>query len=493
MSDRVTNPRAPRPRADGTQCCTDTKCESGIRNNYFEGKRLTPDSFRVEQRYQLERRRLLNRAIHGWGVVYGYGVKSTPANERSNETASGRLTIGPGLALDECGRELLQTEMIEQALDQIIMLDGKDTLIPPSQDENTKAVCCLLSVHYAEQAIGPVSINDPCSCERNEWEHVCETVRYSLRPIDCGKCCNDFPCDLDPECQNSPCCEEPVPDASGNQDNAVPSEKRKTFTRGGCRSLCEHLTDLQLGGEACSLCEIEEPCARVRVDLRNGVPLACVVLVLDDCNEYTFSSNIEACGPRRLVKRSDLLFDLIRGCDLTQISKISWGDWHRGEVPFGKFKDYFGKPHSNGNGGNLTTFTVSFSRPVRADTVTADCFAMVALFHEREGGWREPLRVPIVDVDKKPKSGLIEEATLIVRTKWVNDAILGDETRFDNFGARVEIQIRGDYILDCHGQAVDANAAGLRAFPTGNGSPGGTYVSTFKVQKPTVATDQPAY
>ena len=37
-----------------------------------------------------------------------------------------------------------------------------------------------------------------------------------------------------------------------------------------------------------------------------------------------------ACGPRRLVKRNDLLFDLIRGCDLTRISAIGWRDWHRG-------------------------------------------------------------------------------------------------------------------------------------------------------------------
>src|SRR5262249_19587142 len=39
------------------KCCTELKCESGLRNNYFEGKRLTVDSFRVEQNYLLERRR----------------------------------------------------------------------------------------------------------------------------------------------------------------------------------------------------------------------------------------------------------------------------------------------------------------------------------------------------------------------------------------------------------------------------------------------------
>ena len=50
-------------------CCTDHDSESGCRNNYFDGKRLTTDSFRIEQRYFLDRGRLINRAVLGWGVV----------------------------------------------------------------------------------------------------------------------------------------------------------------------------------------------------------------------------------------------------------------------------------------------------------------------------------------------------------------------------------------------------------------------------------------
>ncbi|MFO1207189.1 MAG: hypothetical protein U1E63_15945 [Burkholderiales bacterium] len=35
-------------------------------------------------------------------------------------------------------------------------------------------------------------------------------------------------------------------------------------------------------------------------------------------------------GPRRLVKRNDALFDLIRGRDLTRItSVIGWAAWYR--------------------------------------------------------------------------------------------------------------------------------------------------------------------
>jgi hypothetical protein len=60
--------------------------------------------------------------------------------------------------------------------------------------------------------------------------------------------------------------------------------------------------------------------------------------------------------------------------------------------------------------------------------------------------------------------------------------------------SRVEIEVRGDYIVDCNGQAVDANPVGLRAAPSGNGTPGGTYVSTFSVAPANAQTEvKPTY
>jgi hypothetical protein len=77
-----------------TECCADGPCDSGLRNQYFEGKRLTADSFRVEQNYLLERRRLLNRTIHGWGVVYGYAMKPARADNCRTEDESARSRSG---------------------------------------------------------------------------------------------------------------------------------------------------------------------------------------------------------------------------------------------------------------------------------------------------------------------------------------------------------------------------------------------------------------
>lgn len=473
--------RLPGARPSQQECCSEGRCDSGLRNNYFVGKRLTPDTFRTEQDYLNERRRLLNRAVHGWGVVYGFAVEVAPANACRNESASGRLRIGPGFALDAHGRELLQIEESTVSLADVIMTDAKGT---PDERDPTAAAdygegCWQLSAHYAEQSMAPVDIHDPCSCHRQEWDSVCETVRYSLRRIDCAECCAEAACELECACGEREGCGERFKTLGATALQAG-DEACGPGMRGRGACLCDYVEALNPNPERTGLCTVEEPCARVRIALRDAVPLACVTLVLDDCKEWSFDTGIDSCGSRRLVKRNDLLFDLIRGCDLTRISAISWKAWHRGSVGLDAFKKFFGYPLRDKC--NLTLFTVRFSKPVQAKTLKADCFSMAVMFHEKEGGWRERLQVPIDDVELKADAGgLTQEVALMVRTKWVNDAVRGDETRFDGHGARVEIEVRGDFILDCNGQAVDGNAVGLRDAPTGNGTPGGTFVSVFQV------------
>lgn len=481
MNKPETFTRVPSPWQSPSECCVEGRCESGLRNNYFVGKRLTPDAFRTEQTYLNERRRLLNRAVHGWGVVYGFPVDVAPANACRNESASGQLRVGAGFALDRHGRELLQIDALTLSFADVILTDAqgmpidRDSTVPANYGEG----CWLLSAHYAEQSIAPVSIQDPCSCDRQEWDSVCETVRYSLRRIDRAKCCAESACELDCDCSRYGSCDERFKTLGSvnphGDDNAC-----GPAMRGGGACLCHHVETLDPNPERTGLCSVQERCARVRVDLRDGVPLACIALIQNDCKEWSFDTCIESCGPRRLVKRNELLFDLIRGCDLTRICAISWKAWHRKSVELDEFKKFFGDPLRDKC--NLTLFTVQFSKPVQANTLRADCFSMAIMFHEKEGGWRERLHVPIDEVEMKADAdGLTQKVALMVRTKWVNDAVRGDETRFDAHGARVEIEIRGDFILDCNGQAVDANAVGLRDAPSGNGTPGGTFVSVFQV------------
>jgi hypothetical protein len=217
--------------------------------------------------------------------------------------------------------------------------------------------------------------------------------------------------------------------------------------------------------------------------------------------EWIFDRWLEACGPRRLVKRNDALFDLIRGCDLTRISAIGWADWHRSRklIEWDDFDASFGElPGSERDSGRrgktkrgkvpiiTSKYWVEFSRPVRKETVLADCFSMTVLVEESEGGWEEQYRVPILDVTTSSPSGTVEglvtRATIVVDAGWLDDAVRGNKTIFNEDPTTVEIEIRGDLIVDCNGQTVDANANGLSPAPTGNGTPGGTFFSSFHVQ-----------
>lgn len=493
MHTPKTSTTIPRPTSMGGECCTDQQCEFGLRNNYFEGKRLTPDMFRIEQRYLLERRRLLNRAIHGWGVVYGYGVERVP---------EGKLKVKPGVALDACGRELLQVGDVSLKLSDLIVVNKDGHRIDPQQAYHSaqqadckpgttpESPCWLLSVHYAEQDRDPVSVKDPCHCDRHEWDHICETTRYTLQEMPCAECCDEFPCELTCECGTGPCCEATTDATKRDGKQETPICQEMPFKRGGCRCLCDHLTKLQPGADCTEhLCEIKEPCGLVRVDLRNGVPLACVKLEQDDCKRWTFGTWTDACGPRRLVKRNDLLFDLIRGCDLTRICDIGWKDWHRRDaIPFKDFSLAFGK-EGKGEAEYVTNkFTVEFSRPVRLKTLQPDCFAITVMSVETEGGWWQVFRVPIVGLEMITKAGdppnHVRGAKIVVDGAWVEDGLRGRRSVFLAGETTVEIEVRGDLIIDCNGQPVDANALGLLAYPTGNGSPGGTFFSSFRVAAP---------
>ena len=481
-----------RTGTDHSDCCNEATCDSCERNNYFNGKRLSPHSFQLEQKYGLDRRRLLNRAIHGWGVVYGYKITSKPLDDR---VQSGKLSVGPGLALDICGRELLQVADRTISLDDVILLDDKGRVLS-GDDKNgrderaaylkgqnepaqSNPACWLLSVHYAEQYNGPVDVKSSCHCEHREWDHICETVRYSLKRVDCK------------ECVEKACGEHR--DTAG-QDEETDNIDYLAKKREGCGWLCEYVTNLKPKDDCGCLREISEVCGKVGVDIGHGVRLACVQLVWDNaCKQWMFGEEIEACVPRRLVKRNDLLFALIPGCNLTRIRKISWASLHRREkaVEFKEFDDMFGDL-GQGKDKYVTKFTVEFSRPVQKITLRSDCFAFTVMSSEREGGWRETLRVPIVEINTEgyksdnsdnPETATVTGGTIVVDGSWVEDALRGRKNRFQGSEAWVEIEVRGDYILDCNGQTVDANAVGISPYPSGNGTPGGTFLSCFRLDK----------
>src|SRR6516162_123929 len=97
-------------------------------------------------------------------------------------------------------------------------------------------------------------------------------------------------------------------------------------------------------------------------------------------------------------------------------------------------------------------------------------------------------RVPIVRLDLTPDlsadmaelpPGTTNQMRLIVRPRWLRDEVdKDDESWLSQREFTIEIEIRGDLILDCHRQAIDGEAIGLDPTPSGNGSPGGTFMSS---------------
>jgi hypothetical protein len=106
------------------------------RVSFFDGKLLSVDDLREEQQYHLGKRRLHNRALHGWGVVEGLEVRVPP------ETTPPVVLVETGLALDACGRELVLAAPLAVAIGN-----------GPSPR--------MVVIEYAERATDPVPGSDP--------------------------------------------------------------------------------------------------------------------------------------------------------------------------------------------------------------------------------------------------------------------------------------------------------------------------------------------
>lgn len=460
-------------------CCPEDPCLSGKRNRYFKRKSMTASDFQIEQDYGIERRRLLNRAIHGWGVAYGFELRPEFERSLAGENPTGHLIVGKGFALDRHGRELFRPTESVVAPHEILLLGKLKALSEHTGEANDQAtgdLACLLQAHYAERCIDRIRTGHWCGCGEHEWNHVCETIVFSLLPI-CENGCQS----AEPPC---PACKCPSHHETRVSDPEERQEATARLDRGPHNCLCEWLTNKPKDKDFPT--DSDDFCGWNGFDvaLHDAVPLACVTIEFDRCGHPVFKSIDDACTPRRLVKTNDLLFDLIRGCDLTHISEVSWWNWHRkGPMPWDDFMKMFHKTEGAEKFAR-TEFSFKFSAPVQIKTLNPtnpDCVAMMVLVPEERTGWIEVRRVPITGLVVEDQDGLTFSVTLCVDPDWCNDEIWDRTSIFRHNEVRVEIEIRGDLILDCHGQAVDANAVGLQAVPTGNGTPGGTYLSTFRV------------
>ena len=73
------------------------------RPHYFCGHLLTDTDLALEQRYVVEKNKLYNRTLHGYGVVCGLRLTC-------DHSCSGGIMVGDGYAIDDCGNDLVVCE-----------------------------------------------------------------------------------------------------------------------------------------------------------------------------------------------------------------------------------------------------------------------------------------------------------------------------------------------------------------------------------------------
>ena len=116
------------------------------RNNYFYGQLLDEAALRKEQNYGRFKSALRNRALVGSGVACGLALTSS---------SEGEIFVGPGLAIDPAGRELVVSEPVPVPLAELT----DDTGEPTGVDASGMLVEICLA--YRQECTDPVPVLVP--------------------------------------------------------------------------------------------------------------------------------------------------------------------------------------------------------------------------------------------------------------------------------------------------------------------------------------------
>lgn len=175
------------------------------RPNYYHGQMLTARDFAAEQAYHLNRRYLLNRLLHGWGIVCGLNVSRRADAEEENLL----LVVTAGVAIDGCGREIISpTDII---LDLAALRESRGGYRGgEAGDEDGKPL--LLCVRYCEEPAGFVpALSDPNGPDEMQATRIREKGDFVLRAYEeVDPSCwerDERPCLVDDQCP----CEALVP------------------------------------------------------------------------------------------------------------------------------------------------------------------------------------------------------------------------------------------------------------------------------------------
>lgn len=398
------------------------------RNNYFYGKRMTARDFQEEQCYFNEKRWLINRTVHGWGVVCGLNVV-IPTNDKT------KVEVTEGLAIDCCGREILVCGDEE---DRYVPLIPEEHECDQQQNGDGKIAICLEYDECKREVVNLPSI----ACDETE-KHEFNRIRDSWKIT---------PIHIPEELEYEPFCQR------------TKEEKEQ--------SLHKYLCEKTKGCQQCPEC----PC----------IILAIVTVVNGEVEE------IDTCNYRKLVYSNQLLFDQINCYhgDLPRVTEIELGYYEQisGQIseltannPV-SITEIHDNTISWSNLKEMNGLKVTFNKIMFPSSINEHTFLIAIITIEHSTRYRLLKYVPSETIELIENDDKTTSAIFKFEKTWIEDE-LEDEKRSaitqSDEGADFEIILRGSSIFSLEGKALDGSFSG--EFPSGNGTQGADFVSWFHV------------
>lgn len=388
---------------------------------------------------ELERQRILNLALHGWGVVHGFGVELRELG-RDGQPPRHCLFVGCGVALDPFGR-MLRTDNRWLALNDV---EGS----PPKAGGRYTLVA-----HHAERLDPPD--RDSCSSTGPQWREydVVYTLRHGCEPPDDG--CPPLP---EGEClTRTDYVRRRIGSAQGMPGRAEDLE-----------NACERPGSLRA-----------TRCGTWCYDPDAGVPVACLeirerTVVTDTTPDADHAKArgggpsepdarclviekvcTDECSPVPHVYRNPLLLELLDCCDvaLPRVERVSWPGWAgSGGASWGEFST---RIQVVDEGRAADGLAIWFTRPVRADTLTTASVLLTVLTQEELADYWTSGRVPIEVRPLEPVGELARGVQLVADREWLAAEVTGRRSSLTD-GFRLEITLRGQLLRDDCGHMLDA-------------------------------------
>lgn len=441
---------------------TGTRIEPWSRRPHFAARQLlTAHQLNAANDDELERQRLLNRALHGYGIIYGYGL--TVDEHGLVNPDRGCVDISAGLGFDRHGRMLYWGGGL---------LAVGDIVGPPPDCEGTYT----LRVHYAERE-DPRDDCGYCDIDHAIWREQGVVFSLTLDWTEADRSCPEHP-DGDCISHGEYLCQR-TGGMSGPEHKTVPPAEDLQWVDTAPGPL--HKT---VNGEwrYDPRLEVAIPVARLEVCDRTKNDEYSSEYEPDCDPIYEFCrSRSDACQVRPLVYRNPLLYELLNCCDVdaARIYAYSWDvtNWHWPEVaPWDEFvaRALADEPEAG--------FTIRFSKPIHARTIHPGSIFITAMYHEDRTDYWMGQRIPIAELRLLDSDGEYARGVQIIidRQEWIPAELTGKRSTLDQ-GFRFELTVRGQLLRDNCGNMLNARPVDIDAAKRCQDRPGGDFLSVFEV------------